>query len=193
MPAKSKPTAKPLDSFDDVLNRAGVKDRTNIQRYLTVTDAEPSPVHGQRWRELVRLMGSLAPTPLQTMSLETSGQHAVLFLIADGKYRMQVFALEDRKDGVLSVYIPDVLDAAAKAKLISKKGDQYLTAGKTPLKIDALSAATVADPPKHFKNMIGWNRKALRVTIDLADPADTMETVEALCRLGAEKFTPPAA
>src|SRR5947207_1782043 len=51
-------------------------------------------------------------------ALQTAGQQAVQFFIADGKYRKQVFALEDPRDGRILIYTEDVLPAALKAGLL---------------------------------------------------------------------------
>src|SRR5436190_1805553 len=47
------------------------------------------------------------------------GRQTVQFYIADGKYRMQVFALEDLQDGNFTVYCPDVLEEAVRAGLLA--------------------------------------------------------------------------
>jgi hypothetical protein len=183
----------PATPLDEVLARAPVKDRGSIQRHLAACDAEPDPRHAATWRRLALVMGTLAGTPLQTVALETTGHHATLFFIADGKYRMQVFTLEDRKDGLLAVYLPDVLEAAVKAKALSKKGDVYACGGtsKRPIEVVQIDASNTPDPPRHYKNLIGWNRKAIRLTIDLRGEADAeahATTAEALLRLAAKQW-----
>ena len=90
----------------------------------------------------------LAPLPVTTV-----GQHAVQFFIADGKYRMQVFALEDARDGRLMVYLPDIL---AKARRPGPPG------GAQP---ESLDSANTPNPSPHIKHMLGWNRKAVRITL----------------------------
>ena len=50
------------------------------------------------------------------------GKQTVQFYVADGKYRMQVFALEDLQDGNITVYCPDVLTEAVEAGLLVRPG-----------------------------------------------------------------------
>ena len=94
------------DQLATMLAQAGVRDRVNIEKHLTACDAEAEPGHAQLWRRLAAKLSELAPLPVHT-----AASQMVLFFIADGKYRMQVFALEDCHDGSLSVYLPDVMEA----------------------------------------------------------------------------------
>src|SRR5688500_12035509 len=103
--------------MDTLLAGLSAKDRSNIEKHLAACDAEPSPAHGKLWRKVAVALRKLAPLPVQT-----AGQHAVQFFIPDGKYRMQVFALEDGNNGQLMVYLPDVLAEAQKSGLLSKRG-----------------------------------------------------------------------
>src|SRR2546430_2477040 len=83
------------------------KDRANIEKHLAACDAEDAPDHGRLWRRLavgMRRFGTLRP--------QTTGQRAIQFFAADGKYRLQLFAIEDPRDGTLAVYVGDVLEAA---------------------------------------------------------------------------------
>jgi hypothetical protein len=104
---------------------------------------------------------------------------------------MQVFALEDRNDGAILLFLPDVMDAAVKAKLVTKSGGQYATAGSThePLSIEAMDATNTPDPPQHVKHMIGWKRKAIKLTLPTSDPDGAQVRVaEALCALAAKQW-----
>ena len=58
-------------------------------------------------------LGTLAPLAIQMV-----GEGAMQFFVADGKYRMQAFALEDVRDGAVHVYIPDTLAEAQKMGVI---------------------------------------------------------------------------
>jgi hypothetical protein len=131
------------------------KDRSNIEKHLAACDAEGDPDHGKLWRRLAVSLRKLAPMPVQTV-----GQHAVQFFIADGKYRMQVFALEDARDGRLMVYLPDVLAAAE----------------NTP------------NPSPHIKHMLGWNRKAVRLAIPIHASNAHVTAAENLCALASNRW-----
>ena len=106
------------------------------------------------------MLGSHSPLPVQS-----SGKQAWQYFIPDGKYRMQVFALEDPGDGTLQIYLPDILDAAIKKKVIKKtpEPDQFIAVETgTKIRIDALDSANTPQPPPHFKHMLGWNRTVSR-------------------------------
>src|SRR6266478_2170649 len=106
MPDTDAPTESPEQTgFEGMLARAAAKDRTHIQRHLATADAEPDAAHAALWRRLATMLFGLAPLPIQTV-----GHSAVLFFVPDGKYRMQMFALEDQSDGRIALYLPDVLN-----------------------------------------------------------------------------------
>ena len=214
--------------LDTLLAGLAAKDRSNIEKHLAACDAEPSPAHGKLWRRLAVALRKLAPLPVQT-----AGQHAVQFFIPDGKYRMQVFALEDGNNGQLMIYLPDVLAEAQKSGLLSKRGakapgevaagaegsggaasssssasgpgatttvggigpqEYAIRGGKgVALRLEALDAANTPNPAAHVKNMLGWNRKALRVTLLTVSPTDLIAAAEALCALAAKKWAGKAA
>lgn len=175
-------------ALDQMMARAGAKDRTHIQRHLAALDAEPDPAHATLWRRLAGTLYTLAPLPVQTV-----GHSAVLFFIPDGKYRMQVFALEDQSDGRIAVYLPDILDEAIKKKLIRKGDDPaefpIVGALRNTLKVEVLDAQNTPEPPVHVKNMLGWNRKSLRVTLPaIAMDGPRVDAAEALCTLAAKHW-----
>src|SRR5947209_5936948 len=93
--------------FQDFLAKLSPKDRVNAERHVAACEAEPDPRHCTLWRRLVSMLMTLTPH-----SAKLNAQHSIQFYIADGKYRMQVFALEDLRDGKITLYCVDVLDAA---------------------------------------------------------------------------------
>jgi hypothetical protein len=169
--------------FDRFLSRLSAKDKLNVERHITACETGPYPGHADLWKRLVSTLSALAPVQPTSM-----GQHAFLFFIADGKYRMQVFAIEDQRQGTILVYVPDVLKQAMKEKIIKPAGgeeeDLYTIAGGKgeTLRVELLDAANTANPAAHFKNMLGWNRKALRVTLSVgAVSSAQIAAVENLC------------
>ncbi|HWE93387.1 MAG TPA: hypothetical protein VG269_05380 [Tepidisphaeraceae bacterium] len=185
-PAKSPGRA--AGNLEDFLSRCGMKDRVTIEKHLAIADAEATPDHGRLWRRLAAALFSLAPEGSQVL-----GKLAVLFFIPDGKYRMQVFALEDALDGSLQVYLPDVLADAIRKKIVAKtKEPGVYTIVKTPkqtVHIEELDASNTPEPAVHVKNMLGWNRKALRVTVPATKAgAAQAAAAEALCALAAVKW-----
>ena len=177
----------PQTGFEGMLARAAAKDRTHIQRHLAAADAEADGSHAALWRRLATTLFNLAPLPIQTV-----GHSAILFFTPDGKYRMQMFALEDGNDGKLAVYLPDVLNDAVRTKIL-KKGDapdEYAIVGslRNTIHVEALDSQNTPEPPNHVKNMLGWGRKALRVTLPtVAANGPRVEAAEALLTLAANQ------
>ena len=163
--------AKPVE-LDVVLGKAGQRDRVNVEKHLALCDAEHGSPHGNLWRRLMRALATLAP-----LSIQTVGQQAIQFFIADGKYRMQVFALEDPRDGRVLLYTPDVLAEAQKLKLFD-----------TDLLVEPLETANTDNPGSHFKNMLGWNRKALRITLPITATNGQIEAAENIAALAAKAW-----
>ena len=184
-------------AFDAVLAKTGAKDRTHIQRHLTAADAEPEPAHAALWRRLAEMLAALAPLPVTA-----TGHTAVMFFVPDGKYRMQAFALEDQSDGRITVYLPDVLADAIKKKILKKGAEptEFAVVGslRSTLRAEALDAQNTPEPPVHVKNMLGWNRKSLRVTLPiLGTDKARLNALNDLCKLAAkqwaDRLAPPAA
>jgi len=174
------------NGFEDLLARASTRDRAAIEKHLAVCDAEPSPAHAKLWRRLAAKLCDLAPLPVRTI-----GEQAVLFFIADGKYRMQVFALEDNRDGQLVVYLPDVMALAVSEKLLRKSDNQYVlvsTKGQK-LPVEAMDNTNTPDPSQSVKHMLGWNRKAVKVTLSTSELDNSLvSALESLCALAARKW-----
>jgi hypothetical protein len=129
------------------------------------------------------------------------GKQTVQYYVADGKYRKQVFALEDLQDGNITVYCPDVLREAMDAGLLKRpaaeaQSDATAVYGiigtQDALRIDALDRDSV-NPAAHFKDMVGWNRTALRITLPPTASPQQLAAAELLCALAARSFAPAAA
>lgn len=178
--------SKPIE-LDVLLAKAGQKDRTNVEKHLAALDDE----HASLWRRLTRVMATLAP-----MAITTVGQQAVQFFIADGKYRMQVFAIEDLHDGQIVLYYPDVLAEAIKHKIIAPEAsideqpDRYsiLASKGQLLHIEQMNGSNTSNPGAHYKNMLGWNRKALRIPIPVSATPAHIEALEDLAALAARAW-----
>lgn len=169
-----------------MLSRTGARDRAAIEKHLNACDSEQDPGHGLLWRRLALHLSSLVSLPVQTL-----GSGALMFHTPDGKYRMQVFALEDRLDGFILVYLGDVLREALEQELIVKRGELYVIKGASgaTITLSAIDASNFPDAAAHVKHLIGWNRKALRITLNASMPdAPQVDTVEALCTLAAKAW-----
>jgi len=180
------------EKFRPVLDRVGAKERIKIEKHLAVCDAEATATHGLLSRRIAAILGELAPLAIQSV-----GNNAWRFFIADGKYRMQVFALEDSFDGMLRIYLPDMLNEAVKAKILARTaiGQTFAVEGSAAqLKIDSLGEAEASAAPLHVKHMLGWNRKALRLNLSTAKSDEKLgNAVQALAQLAAKSWMPAAA
>jgi hypothetical protein len=189
---RSKSMTSLAAKFEPVLDRAGVKERTKIEKHLAVCDAEANAAHGQLWRRMAAILGELAP-----LAIQSAGHNAWKFFIPDGKFRMQVFAMEDSFDGMLRIYIPDVLNDAVKAKILAKTSTPQTFAvdgSSTQLKIESLGVAEASAAPPHYQHMLGWNRKALRVNVPTVKTDEKLyAAVQALAQLASKSWMPLAA
>ena len=177
--------------LDDLLAKVSARDRANIEKHLAACEADQNKGHASLWKRLVVLLWHRAPMPVTMV-----GAQAMQFFIADGKFRMQVFALEDRSDGKIHVFMPDILEQAVKSRDVVKSGtDYFFGAGddKAAIVVQQLDAANTFDPPAHVKHMIGWNRKAMQITLDVGrDAVPQLAAVEALSALASKTWAKKA-
>ena len=170
--------------FDEVLEKLGPKDRLNAERHLAACDSR----HADLWKRVVSDLMSLAGH-----AAKLNGQQSAQFYVADGKYRMQVFALEDKRDGKITIYSANVLDEAEKAGIFSGKreeGDNVMLkiAGtQEELEIEELDGRT-NNPAPFYKDMLGWNRKAIRIMLPTGATDKQVGAVEDLCAISAKRW-----
>lgn len=188
-------TTSPSDikAFEDFLAALSARDRANLEKHVAVLDAEPSPSHSRSWRQVAMLLRRLAP-----LAANTIGPQVVQFFVADGKYKMQVFALEDRHDGSILLFLPDVLEKALKSGVLAKPpaghpSEYPIKAHKGEvLHVELLDATNTPDPQPAIKHMLGWNRKALRLTLPAIVNAPQLGAAAALCELAAKAWAAKA-
>ena len=180
-------------SFEDFLAKLPPKDRVNAERRVGVLETTGGPGLAELWRRLAAALMTLSPHAAKLV-----GKQTVQYYVADGKYRMQVFALEDRRDGSILLFLPDVLDKSLKAGVLAKPpagrpGEYPIRAHKGEvLHVEALDAANTPDPQPAIKHMLGWNRKALRVTLPTVAAAAQAAATEALCEIAAKAWAAKA-
>ena len=98
-------------------------------------------------------------------SAKANGQQSMQFYIQDGKYRMQIFAIEDLRDGTVHVYMTDAMDEAVAAGAMPKHNpadepDMLRLPGTTDLLNAERMDGKVSNPAPFYKDMLGWNRRA---------------------------------
>jgi hypothetical protein len=173
-------------SFAEFLAKLPAKDRASAEKRVSVLEAEPDPARAPLWRRLVCALMTLAPHAAKFV-----GRQTAQFYVADGKYRKQVFAMEVLQDRHFSLYCPDVLGEAVAAGLLAEAGSGdhgYLVRPSgDPLRIEPLDGSSL-NPGAHFKDLTGWNRKALRVTLPPSASLAQVEAAELLCALAARHF-----
>ncbi|MGH7176482.1 MAG: hypothetical protein ACREJC_03790 [Tepidisphaeraceae bacterium] len=187
--ARAKPSKQkvvvpdPLDK-SALMARFTEKEKVNFERQVAACEAK-TPALAQRWAHLARYLAALATHPIKLMGMDT-----MMFFIPDGKYRKQVFALHALEDGTLAVYSPDVLDSAVSSKVLSRtktsEGEPAFKVGDSEdlLMIESLDGKTL-NPAPYFKDMTGWNRKAIAMGLPVGATPNLLKTVEYLCALAA--------
>jgi hypothetical protein len=185
MPVTSQPPRQ--NQLEDLLGRVAAKERAKIEKHLVACDGETDSAHADVFRRLVTMLDSRAGA-----GVDSVGGQAWRFFVPDGKYRLQVFALEDRGDGTLRVFLPDVLASALKGGVVAKTAipNEYTLKGAAsrPVHIETIDQDK-PEPPAHVKSMLGWGRKAIAITIPVTGPVAQVNVAEALCTLAAKKWT----
>jgi hypothetical protein len=179
-----------LGDYETFLLTMSDRDRRNVRKHVATCEGEPCREHAALWTRLLCSLGALG-----TRWVKTTGQRAVQFFAADGNYRRQLFALEDPHDGTLVVYAPDALQAAEAEEIVrgpvGTLGDALLyEVGGVPgltIPIEVLSASKTVDAPEYYRHLLGWNRRALKVTLRTTAGRAQVMACEALCRLAAQQ------
>ncbi len=187
--AKSKGVTIP--ALPTVLDHAAMlakfspKDRDGFERQITACTTKGGEPLAAMWKHYCALFMTLANRPAKL-----TGVNTVQFFIPDGKHRKQVFAMHCTDEGNLGIFMPNVLDDALKVGLLGKPGKPpeeniyVLTASKEKLTIDLLDRDTL-NPQFYFKDMTGWNRKAICVNLlPTATPAQK-KAVEQLAAIAS--------
>src|SRR5437763_7004700 len=103
----------PPADYDGFLAKLSTKDRLNVERHVAALEAAGDSRHAETWRQMASTLFALAPNPIKS-----NGQQSLQFFIPDGKYRMQVFALQDLRDGAIVIYCGNVLAQAVRDGLV---------------------------------------------------------------------------
>jgi hypothetical protein len=207
LPVAVDAMAADLD-YETFLSRLGQRDRQAIERHVAVCETESSPAHAALWRRLACMLAAVASRPTgnptqqaaqtaRQFGVQTAGQRAVQFFAPDGKYRRQVFALEDLRDGVLSVYTIDELKGAVAAGALKGpvKTDGAVKiyevsgggAGHGTVRIESITAATLGSAPDYYRHMVGWNRTAVKVTMAVTTSEADVAALKVLFAMGGQQ------
>ena len=174
--------------FDDFMARVSGSGRTAVERHLAACDKDMAHDHVQLWKRLVGLLGRLTPE-----AAPVAAARGVRFYVPDGKYKLQVFAVEDLRDGKLAIYLDDTRPIAFREGVLTghPAADSHLYpigGGKAEddrLSVELLTAAGTTSAPDCYKHMLGWHRSAIRVTLDTGSTAGQVRAAEAMCMIAA--------
>jgi hypothetical protein len=170
--------------YEAFLQQLSAKGRATMEKHDERCAGDALQGHGGLWKRLAGVFGSLAGHATEVLGLQT-----VKYYIADGKYKMQVFALEDTGQGTVVIYFPDVLEAAVKRGILARgpKPHYYnVVEGDGQLHLEKINAET--KDLTVCKGMVGWGRQALRVDLNVHADEGQVRAVERLCELAAEKW-----
>jgi hypothetical protein len=84
----------------------------------------------------------------------------------------------------------EAVDAGVLARPAKREApaDEYAVPGTgETLRIDSLDKDSL-NPKAHFKDLTGWNRKALRITLPPSASAAQVEAAETVCAMAAQHF-----
>ena len=171
--------------LETLVSMASVSDRRKIIKHFELCETEGERGHADKWKRLACALARLAPKALNTL-----GSLSIRFYRADGKYRKQMFALEDLRNGSMVVFTADVIKAALAARKLrppEKAGSNLYIVPGTDEQIEVESLATTnADPPL-YKDMLGWNRTAMRIVLPTNANEMQLRAAEQLCELAAQE------
>lgn len=192
----SSGAASAADPYETFLSRLGQKALAAVEKHVELCEADAAHGYGRWWKRLAGTLGALAP-----FAIETAGHQALKFHIPDGKYRQQVFALEDGGQGRVFVYLPDIVALAVSRNLFkgpTGEGHTYAVVGEPGTQLDLeLISSDSKDAPPFCKPMLGWGRRAIRTSVSVIADEKQVRALEKLCALAAEtwadKATAPAA
>src|SRR6266498_5583414 len=186
-PSIRQPAAPTMD-YETFLSKLGPRDRLNVERHALALETT-DPAHLNVWKRVAVSLMNLAPHAPKTL-----GQQSIQYFIPDGKYRMQVFALHDGGDHKLLVFAPNVLQDALDAGILTGETQinenlrSYgIADSRDTLMVEELDGKTT-DPSVFFKDMLGWNRKAVRITLLTTSTDAQISAAVALCSLAAKKW-----
>jgi hypothetical protein len=175
------------ENYEAFLARLGQKGLAAVEKHAELCEADAAQGYGRWWKRIAGMLGKLAPH-----AIETAGQQAVKFHIPDGKYRQQVFALEDVGTGMIYVYLPDVTAAAVTKKIlktVGADGRTYAVVGDAEGKVDLeIVTSDAKEVPPFCKPMLGWGRRALKTGVAVNAEEKQVRVVEKLCELAAEAW-----
>lgn len=154
------------------------KERDTFDRQITNATTRGGEALAALWRRLAGVGLALCTRPAKV-----SGMNTIQFFIADGNYRKQVYAMHLSDEGEVTVFLPNILAEAIKAKIIAplpKDPTPHAYAvGKERMIIEPYDRDSL-NPQPYYKDMTGWNRKAIGVVLPAGATEGLIDTAEQL-------------
>ena len=174
--------------FELFLTRLNPKARLAVDKHLELSSADAALGNGKHWKRLAGLLARLAPHVIEVKGT------ALKYHIADGKYRQQVFALEDSRLGMIRVYMGDIIKTAtARGILGAPEGRSFPVTGEAGTRVELQEVSSENKPGQDFyRPMLGWGRKALFTDVPAQAEEKQIRAVERLCEFAAETWAIPA-
>ncbi len=175
------PPTSPL-TFEEFLARLPAKDRASAEKRLAVIDAA-EPARGKLWRKLAASLLTLSGH-----SAKVNPSESVQFYTADGKYRMQIFALQDNQPGELTIHCRDVIDTLLEKKLLRKPKNaesphRYGVAGADDGIVVERVLAQAAEHPQAFRDLLSWNRKCMRIDLPVTASNELLDKLAEILKV----------
>jgi hypothetical protein len=60
------------------------------------------------------------------------------------------------------------------------------------VEIDSLTAQNTPNPSPFYKHMLGWNRKAVRITLPVDASEESIKAAERICAISAQRWVAAA-
>ncbi len=184
--AQFEPLKNPME-FSAFLEKLAPKDRPKVEKQLAEFEAAGDLMHVEIWKRLACSLLTLSP--YQPKVNKTSIQ----FYEADGRHKKQLLAMEDPGEGRLVIYCNDVIDQAVQGGIVQRDEQAgteqalYPVVGTSAtLSIERIDGAVI-NPMEFFKHLVGWNRKALRITLPVNASEPQIVTVERLCAMSIKR------
>ncbi|HSU68748.1 MAG TPA: hypothetical protein VLJ39_17840 [Tepidisphaeraceae bacterium] len=189
-------SASALRGFDEFFARLAGSSRSKVEKHLAGCEKEDNAAHVRLWKRISGLLSRLTPDAAPLVVAR-----AVQFFVPDGKYKLQVFALEDLRDGELLVYAKDARELALREGVLETGPDGQPNLYRVPgeeegdgfLLVEPLTTLSTNAAPAYYKHMLGWNRTAIRITLNGNSSRLQIEAAESLCSLAAGLRGPVAA
>lgn len=173
--------------YEALISHLSVKGSAAINRRNEQREEGSSNDLIELWK---RFAGGLSRLVGHAATME--GQNILKFYIRDGKYRQQVFALEDNREGAIHLYLPDVLAKAKERKILfaGEAVPMYRISANAEVQL-RLEIITADTPDMNVcKAMVSWGKKALVTTLSPLLNEKQLGAIEQLCELAAEAWPP---